>query len=348
MKTIKLLLLLLLVFVIGNVTGTAAEQKESGASKAEQPFQVKLPDGLYLFQPKLHESRFSPLFIVEKGKLIDPYPLAKKMGIPKFMKKYVTGKTFNVYVGTEMIGKLNNVELQPFNDCLSEEMFPDIPVSGKYEGRPLTGIYGDKSIYPDNKAAISFYKGEVKAIATPQSFKASRKMETFTVTEEDKAEAIEAVRENLIAEALKSMEEWAKREKRQIVGEKGSRLVFAKAIDLDGNGRKDIVGLYELLISHRLESTQYTGGQFREILFILWDTGKIEKIPFSYGVGGLGGLVDLDQDGVLEIVLQIDLSVFFETDGAEDGRRIEIWQHTLSGWKRIYHTMNVCRVISYY
>ena len=347
MRIIRLLLLLMLVFAI-NATDATAEQKESAASKAAQPFQVKLPDGLYLFQPKLHESRFSPLFIIKGGKLIDPYPLAKNMGIPKFMKKYVTGKTFNVYVGTEMIGKLSDVKLQPFNDCLSEEMFPDIPVSGKYEGKPLPGIYSDKSIYPDNKAAISFYKGEVKAIATPQSFKALKKMEAFSVTEEDKAEATKAVRGNLIGEAMKSMEEWAKREKRQIVGEKESSLVFAKAIDLDGNSRKDIIGLYELLISHRLESTEYTGGQFSEILFILWDTGKIERIPFNYGFGGLGGVIDLDQDGVSEIILQIELSVFFETDGAEDGRQIEIWQHTLSGWKRIYHTIEVCRVISYH
>ncbi len=113
------------------------------ASKAD--FAVKLPDGLYLYQPYAGDEVFAkgdkdtirPLFIVEKGKLVDPFLRAQKMGLEKFMRKYVSGKTFNVYAGPELVGKLSDVE---FATCSRGEFVPDLLGKGKYAGKSLPTV----------------------------------------------------------------------------------------------------------------------------------------------------------------------------------------------------------------
>lgn len=344
MKIIKLLLLLLLVFVIGNTTGNAAEQKESAASKAEQPFQVKLPDGLYLFQPKLHESRFSPLFIVEKGNLIDPYPLAKKMGIPKFMKKYVTGNTFNVYIGTEMIGKLSNLRLNFDGYYRSKEIYPDIQGSGKYDGKPLPGRGVDNSLYIINSYFLD--RATVKAIATPQSFKTSKKMEKFTITEEDRSKIIESIQKHLVPEIIEQKNEFLKRIGGQIIGDKRSRLVFAKALDIDGNGIKDFIGYYELRMSYKTRENK-DSLSFNSFHFVLRDSGEIKSIYLPTNPYSIGGILDINQDNIQEIVFQLTATINVEDSYDEEdwGSYVEIFQYSFSGWTRIFDSVAIARII---
>lgn len=371
MKIIRLLLLLLLVFVAGNTAGTAAEQKESAASKAEQAFQVKLPEGLYLFQPlpqdKIYnlvvgsnegkavsnpvKDDFSPLFIVQNGKLIDPYSLANKIGIDKFNKKYVIGKTFYVYNKTERIGELTGVKLNFLDNWCSKEFLPNIAGKGKYKGNPLperqinNSIYIHHSyLYPD--LILPF--ASIKAIATLHSFQKSKDMETFSITEEDKTKAIEVVRENLLPEAMEDIRKRLRRHKIMLIGEKikQSKLNWLKAVDLDGNGSKEIIGIYSPRIRYNWKSPEgkdYKSESSREILFLLWDTGKVERILlgdmiFSFG---LGGIIDIDHDGIQELVIQVSVS----RDSELSGKRIEIFRHDSSGWKRIYQSVKICSQI---
>ena len=367
-KTMKLLLLFLLVFVAGNTAGTAAEQKEAAASKAEQAFQVKLPDGLYLFQPLPQDTiyeldtgagkwrsipnpakdDFSPLFIVQNDKLIDPYSLANKIGIDKFNKKYVIGKTFNVYNGTEKIGELKDVRLGFENNWCSNEFLSNIAGKGKYKGKPLPGKLQDRSIYISGGDAADPFFSPIKAIATLQSFQASKDMEPFTITEEDKTKAIEVVREKVLPEAMEEIRKRLKRHKIMLIGEKieHSNLNFLKAVDLDGNGSKEIIGIYSPRIRYNWKSPEgkdYKSESSREILFLLWDTGKIERILlgdmiFSFG---LGGIIDIDHDGIQELIIQISVS----RDSELSGKRIEIFKHNSSGWRRIYQSVKICSQI---
>lgn len=343
MKIIKLLFLLFLVFAI-DATGAVAEQKEMVANKAEQPLQVKLPDGLYLFQPKLHESRFCPLFIIKSGKLIDPYPLAKKIGIPKFMKKYVTGKTFNVYVGTEMIGKLSNLRLDFDGYYRSKEMYPDIQGSGKYDGKPLPGRNVDNSLYI---VSDYFLDGStVKAIATPESFKVSKKMGTFTITEEDRSKIIESIQKHFISEIMEHKNEFLKRMGGQIIGDKGSRLVFAKALDIDGNGMKDFIGYYELRMSYKTRENKVSLS-YHSFHFVLRDSGEIKSISLPTNLTSVGGILDVNQDGIQEIIFQLSATINVEDsfDEEDRGSYVEVFQYSLTGWTRIFDSVAIARII---
>lgn len=362
MKIIRLLLLLLLIFVIGNAAGAVAEQKESAASKAEQPFQVKLPDGLYLFQPlpqdKIYEldagewkpipnpakDDFSPLFIVKDGKLSDPYSLANKIGIDKFNKKYVIVKTFRVYNGTEKIGELTDIKLNSLDNWCSKEFHPNIAGKGKYNGKPLSGRKVDSSTYIHRDFILPFVT--IKATATPQSFQGAKNMEEFTITEEDKAKAAEAVRDNFLPETLNQIKNKLKQRNRIFIGEEKSlsRFEFLKAIDLDGNGSKDIIGVYTPFFRYKEKPE---GGRnelnSNAIFFVLWDTGKIEKLLLGHLINdfGLVGVIDIDQDGIQEVIIQVSVSL----DSEFTGKQIEVFKHNSSGWRRIYQSVKICSQI---
>ena len=341
------------------------------ASKTEQPLQVKLPEGLYLFQPlpqdKIYnlvvgsnegkavpnpaKDDFAPLFIVKDGKLIDPYSLANKIGIEKFNKRYVTGKTFNVYNGTENIGELTDVKLNSLDNWCSNEFLPNIAGKGKYKGNSLPGRQINNSIYihhsylyPD--LILPF--ASIKAIATPQSFQKSKDMEAFSITEDDKRNAIEVVREKLLPEAMEDIRKRLRRHEIMLIGEKveHSNLNFLKAVDLDGNGSKEMIGIYSPRIRYNWKSPEgkdHPSESSREILFLLWDTGKVERILlgdmiFSFG---LGGIIDIDQDGIQELVIQVSVS----RDSEFTGKRIGIFKHDPSGWRRIYQSVKICSQI---
>lgn len=123
----------------------------------------------------------------------------------------------------------------------------------------------------------------------------------------------------------------------RILEEHGSKLEVAEAFDLDGNGKKDLVGVYDLSVKHS------GGGLWSvEILFVLWDTGRVEKIAFGEisPAFTLGGVIDVDQDGVQELILST--SLIDTQKGVNDGREVRLLRHNHSGWTSIYRTMGVC------
>lgn len=355
-QKIFILIMLLISIPYGITIGYASDDTVN----APKPMQINLPDGLYLFQskiiqmykyrPEIKDDVFSPLLIVKNGKLLDPYSLAKKIGIQKFMKEYVTEKTFSVFVGTEMIGKLSGVKLKFFetNTCPSGRLLFDIEGTGTYEGRPLPGRYEDKSVYVHNNDKTLLNQAIVKAVAVPQPYHKSKKNEAFILTEDQKAKVIKDVREKLVSEAMKPIEARLNKEHRIILREDRSRLDFIKILNLENSGKKDHVGVYTLYVSHRkISDSIRTGVAFNEILFILWDSGKIEKILFGMENSpafSLGGLIDIDQNGVQELIVQSSSGPYVEDDNT--GKKIEIFQHDSSGWKSIYRSALICSQIN--
>ena len=357
-QRIVILITLLISIPYGITIGYASDDTVN----APKPMQINLPDGLYLFQskiiqmykyrPEIKDDVFSPLLIVKNGKLLDPYSLAKKIGIQKFMKEYVTEKTFNVFVGTEMIGKLSGVKLKFFetNTCPSGRLLFDIEGTGTYEGKPLPGRYEDKSVYAGKNNELLLNLAIMKAIATPQAFYKSKKMEAFTVTEDDKRRAVNEFQKNktLISETIKPLKERIAQKNGTIIGEE-AYLSFIKVIDLDDNGMKDGVGEFGLNVTYT-RTSDYKKREswiFGNNLFMLWDTGKIEKILFGMENSpafSLGGLIDIDQNGVQELIVQSSSGPYVEDDNT--GKRIEVFQHDSSGWKSIYRSALICSQIN--
>jgi hypothetical protein len=351
-------LTLFLCIIFGTAIGYASDHKDN----TPQPVQVNLPDGLYLFQPKIMQMYkyrqeiksdvFSPLFIIKQGKLLDPYLVAKKTGIQKFMKEYVTKKSFNVYVGTEMIGKLSDVKLRFFetDTCPSGRLLFDIEGTGRYEGKPLPGSFEDKSVYAGKNNELLLNLAIMKAVATPQAFYKSKKMESFTVTEDDKKGALSEFQKNkiLISDAIRPLKERISQENGTIIGEK-AYLSFIKIADLDDNGKKDGVGEFGLNVTFTRTSgyKKHESWIFSNNMFVLFDTGKIEKVligSMMYPAFSLSGLIDIDQNGVQELIVQISSGPYVEDDNT--GKRIEIFQHDSSGWKSIYRSELICSQIN--
>ena len=338
-KNIMIALLLIFIFTVHHAFAQEGSSKTGG-------LKVKLPDGLYLYQPKINAEPFSPLFIVDNGRLIDPYTLRDKIGMEGFDKEYVKGKEFNVYAGSEQIGVLSDIELLIHNPRNEEEYSSDMAGYGKYSGGPLPGQIAYYSLY----LASDFYinMGTLKAVLTPKAYINSIKSQRFKVTEEDAKRAIDAVRKRYEPYAKGIIVKDLAKENRKIIAESRSGLDFVTAIDLDGNGEKELIGIYSF--AYEYKSRSIDGGTALaslDMLFILWDSGKVEEILVgtkAFPAFSLGGIIDLDGDGVYELIVQEDVSPKVEYD--QGGKRIEVLRHYPSGWKKVFETVSLSNEIN--
>ncbi|CAG1066696.1 hypothetical protein BAC1_02325 [uncultured bacterium] len=357
-KTVAATIFIAVLFLI--VTdGSASTRKHK--EMAQGSFKVNLPEGLYMYKPYTRSGDlFAALFVVEKGRLVEPNAFFPKgyrddpeqflgkeeaKAFEGFVDKYVKGNAFNVYAGAEFKGRLSGVEMNLSNFCYTDEFFPDIIGSGKYEGdHVLVESDEDSSLYIFNTLEREF--GALKSTATPLSFERPQTNQ-FEVTEDDKAKAVEAVRRDLLPEASERIQGKLDKENRVIRDESGSRLNILKAIDIDGNGKKELLGIYTINVSHNKEDDKnkiIPARAFSEVLFILWDSGKIEMIfseEFMTPAFSLIGLFDIDDDGIHELAIQRFVASLKEPDGG-DGRQIVILRHDPAGWKAIYSSSWIC------
>ena len=340
-KNIMIALLLIISFTIHHAFAEDGTNKTGG-------FKVKLPDGLYLYQPKIYEEVFSPLFIVEKGTLVDPYTFAARIGKDKFIKDYVEGKRFHVYVEGSPAGILTDVKFEFVKGCDSGVFLPDIRGKGNYEGKPLKEFYSNKSFYVSDENERSY--GSLKAIAVPVELARPRTLKSYEVTEVDRIIAIDAVRKRFVPEMFDRIKERLKtlhEEKQVIVGDKRSRLDSINALDFVGNGKKNLIGIYDYTVSYTsaARNDDMVAVFPAAILFAVFDNG-VERIAAAEGYEpafSLGGIIDIDGAGTPELVLQE--SVTGEDEDPDDGRQITVLEHTTSGWKNIYRSKKICGTI---
>lgn len=344
-----LILLLMIMVVIFLEPVCFSQSPEPAIKKSEPAIQIKIPDGLYLYKPSFREEwftrGFSPLVIVKDKKLIDPYGLVKKIGISAFLTEYVTGKRFNVYVGSEIYGRLSNLDLSVVSmkeRCVhqEDEFVSDIRGEGIYEGKALpSGWFTEREVSGRRHRIY----GATKIVITPEAFQVSKSPGVFRVTEADMRRMEEEVRKNLVPVAIEHINKRLAVENRKLIGESGSRLRITEAFDLDGNGKKDLVGVYYL------SAKSNTGGFHPcDIFFVLWDTGRLEKISSKSAVPSymLGGVIDIDQDGVEELIMATHVESVHGVGGW--GRQIDILRHGPSGWTSIFRSERICYTTGFY
>lgn len=330
-----------LFLIIQSFAGTAV----AGQSAADNTdtFKIKLPDGLYLYQPWTNwQDYFSPLVIVENGRLIEPYALLKKNGKEPFDKKYLNDKRFNVYVGKESIGKLSGVKLEA-RKCDTDEFLPFYSGEGIYEGDPLPAV---ENTYNRPLYANFNRFNKLKAVAAPGDIGLSAQKDKFIVTEEDRALAIKAIELNLVLPAIKRIENFVEKlhKVKGHIANNSGKLDSLIAVDIDGNGQKDLLGIYTFYgMGIPNPNSEHTLGGSSEMLFVLWDTGKVEVVMSSehgWPIFSLGGLIDIDLDGAYELIVQKSISTMDEPFA--QGMTIYILRHGPWGWGNIYHSGNVC------
>ncbi len=334
-----LLALLLLVLGVGNVPFASAVAGDSAGS-----VKIRVPDGLYLFQPFLSDwfpswkgqDMVRPLFLVERGVLRDPFLIAQRLGLSEFARTYLLNKTFQVYTGSRRIGTLRGVQLSSLDsNCSGSDFIPDLVGSGVYAGQPLPAeeLTGPRSDVPVREA--------VRAVMTPSPLRGRGDTALYGVTKVDEQRLTAAARRVIVPKVLAELrQDLGARLQDEVPGT--ARLLTAQAMDLDGNHRKDLIGLYAL----NAELDPHTRGPLPNmltltILYAIRDTGAAEYVAtagthrsrvvqFSFGVG----LIDVDQDGEAELIIQ---------GGAvgsphDNGWIVSVLRHTRSGWAVIYRT----------
>ncbi len=312
-----------------------------------QGFRAKIPDGVYLYKehgPDEHFPWFGPIMIVEKGRLVDPYRMTRPAGGRAWLKKLLTGKTFNVFMGSDLVGRLEKTQVgMDVPDSREGRRYfaRDIIVGGNYAGPPFKDLYFRTPGY--FRYDLDFNFGCASALLAPPSFTPSRKIEFFPVTEEDKARVIQAFRSAFLDTIIKHLEINRRREGRRecasLEEDEDTYLDSLQAFDIDNNGKKDFVGIYTVYARNKKHESEEHCSTPLEILFVLMDTGRIDMLASSPSLPGtaLGGAIDIDGDGMLELVIVSDVSRMVISDG--DNRQLSIFRHDGSGWKIIYRTV---------
>lgn len=80
----------------------------------------------------------------------------------------------------------------------------------------------------------------------------------------------------------------------------------------------------------------------QSIFFVIWDSGKIERIASEDKTPAyiMGGIIDLDLDGVQELIS--GTSVGPDREDGDDGLQIDILRYGPSGWTSVYRPKWIC------
>lgn len=326
-------------------SGTS-ENISSAPSKqsAEAPFTVKLPGGLYLFQGWYGgwDGHFSsvtaeagrgvePLFVVEKGKLRDPYTLASRLGVQAFFEKYIRGIAFDTYVGGRPVGKLNGYQLETCKFLLDKTWAPMMHGEGRLEGSKISAtVKMEKPKAPEEMWQYYPYPGP-KAVFTPGKSIRQASEARVSITPND----LEKLRRLFDEQAANKNEEKGISNKGKPAVERELISIRAMAMDVSGNGAKDLLAVYGYYMGPR--NVPRDQRKYLVQAFVLMGSGKLEPITPSRR-GGLmpGGLIDLDQDGVQEVILIEDFES--EHEPGVIGGRFRIFRREPQGWREVYQT----------
>jgi hypothetical protein len=349
--TVPILLFIAVLFTLF-ITSTSLVNANAASpidnKKQEKVLNVKMPDGIYLYYStlgNLQVNKVSPLIIVKNGRLLNPYEIADKMNTQEMMKKYSVSKTFAVVRGSEKIGEISNVEFESYY-CLEkprnhkQKILPVIKGEGKYSGKTIT------SSLRNSKLPFGF----TNIIITPPSFNPDIGSKIFELTEDYKKKILAECREKFLPIILEEQSKKLAKRGRQIKEENKSRIFAADAVDLNGTGKTDYIGLYN--VSFKVtEGIRSVGLAGDEVPFILWHDGKIERIDEGKSAVGFMYInaIDIDGDGIKELFVQKIIPIEkIGDDGAIDTFQIEILKHQSSGWKSIWHSGLICGPSSFY
>lgn len=298
-------------------------------------FKVRLPDGLYLYQAGLNEGTtrrtdhniIMPLFIVEQGALIDPYSHAMKMGHEKYFEKYVYGKTFNAYIGSERVGKLINYQFEVSNILLDETLANFMKGKGKYIGKSLPNNLDVQ--WPQPGFDYYFYKTP-KAIFVPGGLNANQLVKN-TAVNKNYIQALDAAYQRQILPLITEKKGAVPGHPRPDYALKARGIQKVMVVDIDGNGKEDFLVEYSYLWIQRHTNFPFT----ESYIFLLMDSGEAEWINVTATELLFGTVIDLDQDGFQEIILN---DVFLSANNPVAGERFFILRRSITGWTQIFET----------
>jgi hypothetical protein len=338
---ICLIPILLTLFIFTSLVNANATQLINNNNK--QVLKVKIPDGIYLYYSSvknLKNNEVSPLIIVKNGQLLNPYKIAEKVGTSKMMEDYSIGKTFNVFKALEKAGEISDIKFKteycfakPRNS--KQKILPEITGVGKYTGQSLPVVESSKEAWP---------MGVPEIIVTPLTFSYGKNIKRPPLKKEDHKKIISAFRKNLLPKVWEEHNKKLKKIGRHIVSEKNSYLFVAEAVDIYGNGNKDVIGIY-YEVFRIAEGKDDAGLSNIDIPFVLWSNGKIDKLDLRDLVPSYSfiGVIDIDGDGMKELIVEKIIEVESRDDDASFATiAIEILKNKNDRWVSIWNSGLIC------
>lgn len=333
---------LILTVVIAITTQNIEQISAHAQSKKEskQNFTVKIPDGLYLFQDIIDPPEFSsivPLMIVQNGNIVDPYKFNKKQ-LDNIIKDNISNKSLHTFMGDEHIGQLKSIKYR-FADS-GEACPPVAEFEGEYKGVNLNETYMSSM---SNSYGRNEYLKKICAIKTifaPCNYEPIKKIQSYKVLEVDYENIKNEIRKHLNS----VVRQVQKKERRVKFINNSPNLQEIKsliAVDIDGNGKQDFIGICHFTVSAKNIDHDYIE---YEMLFVLMDNGNFSAIELNREVFpgiSMGGVLDIDHDGVFEIVYQKEMSPEKHFNESPM-KQIIIIRYSKGKWETIYKTVKIC------
>jgi hypothetical protein len=333
------------------VFGTAS----TAASPSIASFKATVPDGLYLFQPDFRQAIFSPLVVVKNGKLVDPNEEIARIGLGKFSKAHVRGKTFFVVHEGRQLGEIKDLVVSKGGSCLGQTFSPEILIEGAYVGDILPGLTQLNVRHP----FIQVQYDVPRAAAFPASMKPARSSsnESRVVDKQLADEVWEKARKHLLEDAMDvSRREIERSSSFEVIKMESANILKLFVLDIDRDRRADYVGLAEFAfeVKSRVErdgeppQLRVGNRNFNivSIPFVLWSDGRLETFKSfpRYRLRNitLSSALDLDSDGVDELVFQVETTGASGYEIPEFGKRVEIYTRTSTSWAPVYQSSDIC------
>ncbi len=332
MKIVKIVLVMAFAVFLSSV--------DCIAGKADDEPKVSLVDGLYMYLPHI-DQHFRPLFIIEKGKFIDPYALYRSIGKGDFSRKYSSGKRFEIYTGSRKIGRMRGVviEFAELPDDIKE-----INCSFAVHSRDLIikaerEAGDDLVIQPPNSEMCGTF---VKYIAMPGGNQL-QKVRIRDASQDERSRLFPIARNAFSAKIKNEIYRIQSREaKRKICAE--WLPIYQEFFDAQNKFRFGI-GVYTITTNvDCTEEADKTRDYSGHIVFYTKDGNTLEKMFDIYGTDPAfcpaGTILIAGNDSPL---VMIEKPYPADNDRLMNERETLIYGRHNSEWKTIYKTMPICR-----
>jgi hypothetical protein len=317
-----------LLYATSGFVVSAEPRRESAVT------QVRLPEGIYVFRPSIKRNEFSPLFIVEGGKLVDANVLLGKTekGDPT-ARRYIK-EPLVVFEGSRKVAELAIESFEPVDSCFSAQFVPDPRTKGILRA-------------PDLKVLEQEFRHKANPLAStrllggPAGYGDAKKTDYWLLPERKERERVASnVQQALVPALQPEIKEVIKKSfRREVSGEGYTRLLMLESADIDNNGRPDFIGVLQFNAKY---GTHRAAALPIDIAFVVLDTGKVEKLAHEFGspMYVISAVVDVDQDGTQEIVLQKGLEA--NRRGGSPGRQVIVLRRNDSTWRPIFQSRRIC------
>jgi hypothetical protein len=236
--------------------------------------QSAVPKGVY--------NAVEPVFIYKDGRLKDPSEEIGRLGFETFSQKWFEGKVFPVYCREREVGTLSDFSMKVGgSDRCKDELWGSAVYKGGECYRSPSSEVGEDTVIGFGATLFALARKDDGLI-----YKEKRGNGQITEGLVEKLKEIGWLEFKKMLERLKKPAKGLEVFERLVRGPGDSETILS--IDLDGNGKPDLIGHFGVLLGYEYKGNQenkrVTYHSF-DMLYILYDNGKGEILWPSFQNG---------------------------------------------------------------